>query len=51
MQYMKKGQKAVITIPPELGYGAKGIKGLIPPNQPIYFDIEILDWWLGKSHS
>ena len=39
---MKKGSKWELTIPPELGYGAKGVSGVIPPNATLIFDIELI---------
>src|SRR5690606_26804043 len=39
----KKGTKVFLIIPPELGYGAQGAGGIIPPNATLYFDMEILD--------
>ncbi|MAJ90290.1 MAG: hypothetical protein CMD08_03345 [Flavobacteriales bacterium] len=40
---LKKGSIARIVIPPEKAYGSNGVSGLIPPNSPIYFEVEILD--------
>lgn len=39
----KKGSKVFLIIPPELGYGAQGAGGVIPPNATLYFDMEILE--------
>ncbi|MCR9062491.1 MAG: FKBP-type peptidyl-prolyl cis-trans isomerase [Cytophagales bacterium] len=40
---MKKGQKATFVIPSELGYGARGAGGTIPPFTPLVFEIELLE--------
>jgi len=37
------GGKAKLYIPSNLGYGAQGIGGVIPPNANIYFEIELLE--------
>ena len=41
---LQKGQKAVLTCPPDVAYGPKGIQGAIPGNSTLVFDVELLNF-------
>ena len=42
LQLMSVGSKYRLTIPSQLGYGAAGAGGVIPPNATLIFEVELL---------
>ncbi len=40
---LSEGSRALLVIPPDLGYGATGSGGAIPPNATLYFEVELVE--------
>lgn len=39
---MRVGDKRKLVVPAEMAYGTTGVKGLIPANSTLYFDVELM---------
>lgn len=46
---MKYGERAILTIPPEYGYGVRGSPPVIPPQSILYFDCELQERTSGMN--
>ncbi|XP_027173495.1 70 kDa peptidyl-prolyl isomerase-like isoform X1 [Coffea eugenioides] len=42
---MKKGERAIFTVPPEMAYGEIGSPPTVPPYATLIFDIEMVSWY------
>ena len=40
---MRVGDKRHLVIPAQLAYGTSGVKGTIPPNSVLEFDVQLVD--------
>lgn len=48
---MKVGGKRILVVPPQMAYGEKGAGGVIPPNTPLKFEVELLEVAQGDAGS
>ena len=46
---MKYGERAILTIPPEYGYGVRGSPPVIPAQATLYFDCELQERTSGMN--
>lgn len=44
MAMMTKGQKAILTCPPDMAYGERGFPPVIPAKATLRFDVEMIDF-------
>lgn len=44
LQEMRKGERRIVIVPPELGYGETGVSDSIPPNSFLIFEIQLIDF-------
>jgi peptidylprolyl isomerase/FKBP-type peptidyl-prolyl cis-trans isomerase FklB len=51
LQLMRPGDIWMLYVPPELGYGAQGAGGVIPPNAVLIFKIELIDFLPGPGRT
>jgi FK506-binding protein 1 len=42
---MSLGERTRFVVPPEYAYGERGFEGLIPPNETIELDIELVGFY------
>ena len=44
LRLMKKGEKRLMVIPPELGYGERGYPNAIPPDSFLVMELELISF-------